>query len=112
MKTSFNVPRSLVELETEILNKMDIPRVVLHRRMIRYYFDHDIKISPRILARGGVKKDGNIQIYLSDDEKALLDREVARTGCKIGQILLQAAISYYAVVAQSLIKEGLLDDIF
>lgn len=116
-KTTFAVTADTLKFENLLLSHMDIPRTTFHRRMISYFFKNEIEVHPYLLitekkAKNYVKKDAVEQIYLDERQKARIEEEANKYGCRIGVILFQAMMSCCIAIAPDVLGKEELGKLF
>lgn len=109
-KTTFKVPKSLLDLQNAILDKMDIPKTVFHRRMIDDFIGRGGNISPRLLIvnrtdPGYVKKEVSEQIYLDEERESKIHEVMNRYDCKQSVVLFQAMLDYCCMIAPEVLGD-------
>lgn len=108
-KTTFNITSSLLELENQILENMDIPRTVFHKRAIDYFLTHGKEINERLLIKKRshpqyVIKDATEQIYLDEDRKNKIKEIAEEYDCGITIVLFQILLDYCCLQAPIVLR--------
>lgn len=103
-KTTFKLTESALQFENLLLEELEIPRTVFHRKMIKYLCENGIEVQPCLKITNHtdpnfVRKDAMEQVYLDEKSRMLVEDAMRINECKAGAVLFQALLSYSIAIA-------------
>ena len=113
VQTTAKITESLKLLEDTILENMDIPKTVFHKRAIDYFINNQHPINERLLIRkrlepSYVKKDALEQFLLDDRRHEEIMRLAEEYKCGKTILLFQILLDYCCAIAPAVLDEQLL----
>lgn len=103
-KTTFKLTESALQFENLLLEELEIPRTVFHRKMLKYFAENEIEVHPYLKITNYtdpnfIKKEAVEQVYLDKKSKQILEDAMQINECKSGAVLFQALMSYCIAIA-------------
>lgn len=113
----FKVPPMIAFLSTQLIYETGVPKTLLYKKAIEYFFEHDKGITKKVMC-SSEKRTEKEQAYIPDDQKKEIKQYLEKhkdvliaygkpKRVSITTFLIQALIEYYYYEATRLEKQSI-----
>lgn len=99
VQTSFYLTKNLRDLSRFLHKREEITKIVFYRRALKYYFEVDGEVDPKVLITERnhpdyIRRDAPETVKIDLDLKAKIEELALEKGYKEGQVMFMAVLDY------------------